>query len=72
MCPGVAGDAEPRGAAATGRRSVDGSLRQGHGPAGSGRVSTALCRRFASFVTLVCPISDGEPAVTVHEKGVGH
>lgn len=47
MCSGVTGDAEQRGAAATGRRAMGGSLRQGHGPAGSGRVSAPLRRRVA-------------------------
>lgn len=37
MCPGVTGDAEQRGSAAAGRPSVDGSLYQGHGSAGSGK-----------------------------------
>lgn len=60
MCPGVTGDAEQRGSAAAGRPSVDGSLYQGHGSAGSGR-SAWLYTITSPHLSRSPPGSDKEP-----------
>lgn len=52
MRPDVAGDAEQGSSAAAGRGTVDGSVHQGHGSAGSGRVSLAGHRHIPALVTL--------------------